>query len=152
SFAERGSRTRKRIAKVEEAHVDVRISGRGASHKPRIPLEIGVLEHEVECAEFGVAPDRGIGAESDFLNRAVLTVAGNRTVSDKAIVGFTRKVFGHINSAIVCIELMLAHGCFETGDRRAGTSQRDIAIGPDDEIRSLTEDVSATAGAPVVVR
>ncbi len=59
----RRSRSRQGVAQVEEAHVDMGVRGRADGRKPRIPLEIGVLEHQVESAPFGVLRKSGIGAE-----------------------------------------------------------------------------------------
>src|SRR5579872_5206779 len=144
-------RTRQRIAEVYKSHRKTGVTGRSARDQPWIPLQIRVLEHEVQSAPPGIFGKRKVGTNRTLLNGTILPVAGDRSISDQLAGSIDGKVLSDVNAAIICIK----HGSFASGLKsgygRCGMHQRQVAICSDDEVRRLAENVASTAVAPEII-
>src|SRR5271154_501511 len=104
-LSERWGRSGQGIAQVDETHGHMGVSGCSRCRKPRIPLEIGVLEHEVDGPPFGVAHERCVATESDFLDGPVLAVARNGAISDLGgTVGVERHILRDVNATVITVK------------------------------------------------
>src|SRR5579872_56581 len=138
----------------------MRIRGLPRSNEPWVSGHVRILADQAECTVLRILPEVVTETEAAFLYRPIVPGrrrwasghgGGRKTPTDRASVGVGLHIPGDVHQAVIAEERVVMLRKFKAIDRGPRMHQRRAAVSSYDQIWSLTEDVAATAVAPVVM-
>ena len=124
----------------------MRIPGCARGHIPRVAEEVRVLEDEAQRSVVRVLPEGCVEADGAFLDGPILAIGRLRiAVADQRVLvgGIDDYVPANVVAAVISEKQGLARRVLEAIRRGRGMQRRGSAVGQDDQIGRLAEQIPA---------